>query len=81
VSKLLEIKLTGGCVLMLYDTELMDALPEDVLTMGLRRGKAIKRRRLQRERERKVVKSGLPRVQNQCFQNRNEKGENGSRKA
>jgi len=57
-SKLLEINIGRGCVLMLYDTELMSALPEDVLTMGLRRGKAIQRRRTFRERERKRAKHG-----------------------
>jgi hypothetical protein len=55
LGKLLEIELTRVCMLMLYDTELMSALPEDMLARGLKRGKAIKRRRLQRERERKVA--------------------------
>jgi len=53
MSRLLEIKLTGGCVLMLYDTELMSALPEDMLARGLRRGKTIQRKRTFQEREKK----------------------------
>lgn len=53
VSRLLEIKLTGGCVLMLYDTELMAGLPEDMLARGLKRGKAIQRRRTFQKREKK----------------------------
>ena len=60
MSKLLEIELTKGCKLMLYDTELMSALPEDVLTMGLKRGKAIRRKRTfdMREKQRKCQEFG-----------------------
>ena len=58
MSKLLEIELSRGCKLMLYDTELMDSLPEDVLAMGLKRGKAIQRRRTfdMREKQRECQK-------------------------
>ncbi len=46
LSKLLEIELTRGCLLVITDTELMRELPPDTLARGLRRGKRIQRRQV-----------------------------------
>lgn len=48
---MIEIPISGSCVLMLTDAELMASLPGELLATGIRRGKAIRRRRLFVERE------------------------------
>ncbi len=53
LSKLLEIELTRQCLLVLTDVELMAGLPQEMLARGLRRGKAIQRKRKFQQREKK----------------------------
>jgi len=55
LSKLLEIPIGRGCTLMLYPSELRQGLAQEYWEKGLRRGKTVRRRRLQRERERKLA--------------------------
>ena len=50
MSKLVEIKISNGCLLVLTDSELMAGLPEELLARGLKRGKGLRRRRAAAER-------------------------------
>lgn len=59
VGKLLEIDVGCGCTLMLYPSELRQGLAVEYWERGLKRGKAIRRRRLQTERERKLTEKGV----------------------
>ncbi len=49
---IIEIPMSKSCVLMLYDSEIIRELPADLLARGLKRGKAIRRRRVFIARER-----------------------------
>ena len=50
MPKLIEIKATK-CTLFLYENELMEVLPQELMIKALKRGKAIMRSRKQKERE------------------------------
>lgn len=47
-----------SCSLAIYRRELMDNLPQDIIIRGLKRGKRIMRRRIQKERDRKAMEKG-----------------------
>lgn len=57
MRRLIEIPVTKA-VLAIYEDELVNALPRDLYIEGLRRGKAIKRRRQYNERLEKMQEGG-----------------------
>lgn len=56
-ERLLGIKITGA-TLFLYEHELMNGLPRDLLKAALQRGKAILRSRLHKDRVEKMREGG-----------------------
>ena len=57
-GRLIEIQISKGCILVLTDVELMRELPPELLARGLKRGKAIRRRRVFDDRERQKGQVG-----------------------
>jgi len=56
-DRLIEIKITKA-TLFLYEHELLNNLPREVLKTALQRGKAIKRRRQYEDRVKKMQEGG-----------------------
>lgn len=49
-NKLIEVPVGRGCYYMLYPGEIRKHLPDELLEKGLKRGKAIRRRRAYQKR-------------------------------